>query len=337
MIVHPTNSYGDKLRIVFKRDVAIDPLYAWRANWVKRLGRRVALFMNEMTKFVVVINDAELPVLKNIEEHFHDVLGKTLQRIGVDQAIIDQYQADLGDFIYTKNTDGTIIATHNHVIRELPWAMRRTEDNVELSYLCSNRSIPSRIGEPPFRPLDEMLEALSRYGSPVRKTTAADLTVRLGFDDKETVRRLRVPANISFARLHDVLQAAFEWKNAHPHSFTLSGTDGETVLADGDALSDHAAAGTEIVYTYESGYEWRHHIMIDSIIEGCEDVLPVLLSGEGDVPKEDASGPTGWASRFAETADPDDPDYEWQKQWAESQRWRRFDYESLARKVANLA
>lgn len=42
--------------------------------------------------------------------------------------------------------------------------------------------------------------------------------------------RLRVPGNITFEQLHQVIQASFSWLNYHLYKFEL----GSTVFAEGD-------------------------------------------------------------------------------------------------------
>jgi hypothetical protein len=64
-------------------------------------------------------------------------------------------------------------------------------------------------------PKEKMIELLGKYGLPVRKFRAFDLNVILDLDGGDAVRCLRVPASITFDKLHKLLQMAFGWKNYH--------------------------------------------------------------------------------------------------------------------------
>ena len=162
-------------------------------------------------------------------------------------------------------------------------------------------------------------------------------------------------------RLHDVLQAAFGWTDHHLHRFGLfkqwgdyftrpaielvmnmdeewERTGDEIVLPiEGVKLSDHLPEYTKVLYTYDFGDEWRHYIEVDAVVDDCEEVLPVLLSGQGDAPPEDVGGATGWTEFLEIMADPAHPDHQWTTAWAKEQWWQPFDFDRTARRIAAMA
>jgi len=207
----------------------------------------------------------------------------------------------------------------------------------------------------PVVPRQKMLEMLGKYGLPVRKFRAFDLCARLDLDGMDAVRRLRAPADMTFESLHKLLQKAFGWKNYHLYSFGIfsewgegyytppdielvaSGeefeTNPEARLMAGKKLSDYVPEYRKILYTYDYGDDWRHYIEVENIIEDCDEELPVLLSGEGDAPPEDAGGPGGYAEFLEIIANPEHEEYEHLILWAKSQRWELFDYETAAKRI----
>jgi hypothetical protein len=92
----------------------------------------------------------------------------------------------------------------------------------------------------------------------------------MGADNPPVWRRVLVPAAIRLDRLHEVVQAAMGWQNAHLHVFG----DGQTYYGVPDPelgfhdehvkkLNDLVAPGGRIEYTYDFGDSWDHEILAD--------------------------------------------------------------------------
>ena len=115
-------------------------------------------------------------------------------------------------------------------------------------------------------------------------------------------RRLEVPSAMTLDRLHEVLQAAFEWEDCHLHQFeTVCGEFGNPDrAADWSELSDESAvafgqvAGAErakAVYLYDFGDDWRHDIVVEKILPAVPGVAyPRCTGGKGAGPEEDSGG-----------------------------------------------
>ena len=89
-------------------------------------------------------------------------------------------------------------------------------------------------------------------------------------------RRLRLPAATTLAQLHQVIQAAFGWEDAHLHAFEVGGrrySRPDFELWDEAAdegtvrLQDLAARpGARLRYTYDFGDSWEHDLLVESIL-----------------------------------------------------------------------
>ena len=101
----------------------------------------------------------------------------------------------------------------------------------------------------------------------------------------------------------------------------------------GVKLGDYLNDFNKFIYVYDFGDYWQHYFTIENVIGDCDDQLPLLLSGESDSPPEDVGGPSGYAHFLAAIADPKHMDFEDLAEWAKSQRWQRFDFDSVARRV----
>ena len=134
-------------------------------------------------------------------------------------------------------------------------------------------------------------------------------------------RTLMVPSDLRLDRLHLVLQAAMGWENQHLYSFEAGSRRwslpdphlGLDALPANKATIQQAlaAAGhTSLVYTYDFGDDWRHHLtaeLTDGPLPG--QLYPRLVEAEGRCPPEDVGGPPGYQHFLEAIAHPGHPDH----------------------------
>ena len=137
-------------------------------------------------------------------------------------------------------------------------------------------------------------------------------------------RRLQVPADISLARLHTIIQIAFDWYDSHLHVFETP--YGEFGTADAE-LGHHAEApvtfaqvapgvGSKIRYTYDFGDDWEHTIVVEKVFDRDETVnYPRCTGGRRAAPPEDCGGIWGYADLTEVLADPTHPEHEDRLEW----------------------
>jgi len=361
MVIHLTKKLADKLKMSPEKASSINEFLSWRANYVQDRGHRFVVLMNDASGFTVVVNDAKAVKLRKLPEMFTQVLVDTFYSLSINPEVIGCYLKELGNkVIYTKNADRKKTAQLNQRTKDLLWMLDDTSNDIELS-LCVNNSIYDvSDNDAAIVPKMEMLKLLGKYGLPVKKCAAFDLHVRLllGGDNRNAIRRLRVPTNISFEYLHCILQAAFGWQNSHLYSFGMlkqwdiecyhkpevrlisQNEDleygGDAIYADDKRLIDYMGKYQKILYIYDYGDGWLHQIEVENLIADCREELPILLSGEGDAPPEDVGGPDGFAEFLTIINNPKHEEFESMKSWAEGQRWKPFDYSKAAQMVNNV-
>ena len=360
MILYLTKNLADKLKLTpAPAKTTEEELFSWRANYVQGHGCQFVVFINDACRFAIVINEAKAAKLKKLPELFLETLRETFLALGVSPEVIGRYISESGEITYAKNADRKKTAQLNKSTETVWWALRDHTGDLELSLRVSNILCNISGVEETIRPRDVMLELLGRYELPVLKYRALDLTVRLdlGGENKDPVRRLRVPISISFKQLHIILQKAFGWQNYHLYSFGVfrewsenpyDRPDIELVTAEEDfdfnpdaklmaglKLSDYVPEFKKILYNYDFGDDWHHYIEIENIIEDCKEKLPVLLSGEGDSPPEDVGGPGGFAEFLKIISDPEHEEHKHMTKWADAQWWKPFDFAKTARLVQN--
>ncbi|MBO1911106.1 plasmid pRiA4b ORF-3 family protein, partial [Microvirga sp. 3-52] len=142
--------------------------------------------------------------------------------------------------------------------------------------------------------------------------------LKLTFEDITPLiwRRVIMPADATFHRLHQTIQAVTNFQSTlSPYHFfgvTIDDyfiTDNEVIradYADNKYSSKKAKAPTsikidaiieqhgEFLYTYDFGDDWRIRVELEEIVEDYYFGYPTLLDGEGTAPPEDVGGPPGY-------------------------------------------
>jgi hypothetical protein len=141
-------------------------------------------------------------------------------------------------------------------------------------------------------------------------------------------RKLVVPAQFTFDKLHLLIQAAFGWDNYHLYQFTEKGYGSDVVISeptgeDWQEVKDSRKVKVGSVltipnqkfqYTYDFGDDWLHHITVEKI-EDVNATKADCLGGKGACPPEDCGGPWGYEALKEKLANPKDPEHEEMKEW----------------------
>jgi hypothetical protein len=140
-------------------------------------------------------------------------------------------------------------------------------------------------------------------------------------------RRVAVPAAVTLAELHEVLQEALGWQNYHLHEFEVDGRrigvpdpdwdDGDVLDEATVSLDQIATVGARAQYRYDFGDGWSHDLTVEQIAPAEPGGrYPRCLGGARACPPEDVGGPGGYAELLAALRDPDNPDYAELIEWA---------------------
>jgi hypothetical protein len=144
-------------------------------------------------------------------------------------------------------------------------------------------------------------------------------------------RRVVVPEDITFKKLHDIIQRAFGWQDCHLHEFLVGKTrigtrsgesffdaEEEDIVPESQTTLAEALGGKKkFRYWYDFGDDWLHEIVIEKHLPPDDAVsLALLLDGERACPPEDCGGPWGYAELLTTLADPAHPEHEDMREWA---------------------
>ncbi|HHW39724.1 MAG TPA: plasmid pRiA4b ORF-3 family protein [Syntrophomonadaceae bacterium] len=158
-------------------------------------------------------------------------------------------------------------------------------------------------------------------------------------------RRILVPQNITFYKLHKIIQASFGWQDYHLFNFDLG--DVVVHIPDPDYAPGELYGGkkelnakrTKIdellverkrcTYTYDFGDKWQHEVVLEKTLEAKEGRhYPLCIAGARHRPPEDVGGVGGYQEFLGVIRNPKHPEYNNYLLWAEKDTGgRKFDPE----------
>jgi hypothetical protein len=143
-------------------------------------------------------------------------------------------------------------------------------------------------------------------------------------------RRLVVPANMTLAQLHDVLQSAMGWEDSHMHEFSVGhrrfgrpnpedrlmgmpSVENERMV---DLSSVLGRVGAKAIYTYDFGDSWEHGIVLEKRLPADPNMMyPVCVDGQLACPPEDCGGIPGFYDLVEALSDPSHKRHEEMLDW----------------------
>ena len=178
-------------------------------------------------------------------------------------------------------------------------------------------------------------------------------------------RRVIVPAEITFKRLHDTIQFAMGWWDSHLYEFefpeeklritcddesfdewkyysakykTVKPTKKEDPLgiigrmlesklkkSQSTKIDKYLAKYTTFEYVYDFGDHWQHKIQIERVIDDYPFGYPQVLEGDGACPPEDVGGIGGYEEFLKAWNDPKHPEHDSVREWGEGMNDQPFD------------
>lgn len=143
-------------------------------------------------------------------------------------------------------------------------------------------------------------------------------------------RRLVVPASITLAKLHDVLQTAMGWHDCHMHQFCagdrLIGKPGPEDFAMGMPPVENERTiklnsvlrnpGAKMIHTYDFGDSWEHAVVLEKRLPLLFDTShPICIDRKLACPPEDSGGIPGFYILLDALADHRHEQHEEMRDW----------------------
>ena len=144
-------------------------------------------------------------------------------------------------------------------------------------------------------------------------------------------RRLLVPASMTLAKLHDVLQTAMGWAGGHMHEFRTAdrhfGIPDPEDRSMGMQVENERSirlssvlrsAGTKLIYTYDFGDNWEHAVVLERLLPAQLSLdleYPICIDGRLACPPDDCGGIPGYYELIEALADPEHDRHEEISEW----------------------
>lgn len=333
------------------------PLFSWSANLLTLNRRKVIAVVNDSCRYGFILYGVTAKMLRNLDDLILEGVRACLEEACVDPALVERYIADCKTPVYGKTANRITVARMNKFCERVEFfADEMNPADVHQKSLIGriNNDI-FEIDKVIYTPARLLFQELGAYYSVENvckcRVGIFDITLEL---ESVCTRRVIIPMNYTFKKLHHVLQKLFNWENCHLHQFILetypdgrrktvllpeipeddNGFEDETALLEGDThLSDVFPDKTEIIYNYDFGDDWYHYIKLIEIKDDYDRAYPVCLNAEGDAPPEDVGGIGGFAELLRVLAEPSDPEYRKMKEWADSMGYEPIDLEKVNRRL----
>lgn len=162
-------------------------------------------------------------------------------------------------------------------------------------------------------------------------------------------RKVIVPSGINFMQLHNVIQVAMGWYNAHMYEFSFKEFE-ERITNDAEACEEYEYAvskegkkrmaevgipfympksfyakdicidkyiqrSPKFKYIYDFGDYWEHTIEVVNIIDAYVGKAPIVTKFRRACPPEDCGGIYGYYELMELVADPTNPECEQMREW----------------------
>lgn len=330
-----------------------NPLLSWTANWIcvwdNRRKEDMLVLVNNANRFTVAIYEFKRKDLKHAAEIMKAAIVNTLLASNYNPELVEDYMRQAGDVEFVKNSNRQTTAWVNKAGLECAFYVGSKYNGVDkmFSDTCGapiNRQLVNYSGntKQAYVPGEAMLDALvALTGKPAYQYRAFELDITLDVHAYKAVRKIIVPADLTFTRLHHVLQRLYGWEDYHLYDFAIMGGsrrasrgkkgdcvarlvlsdeerayDAEAILIEAHTLGEYLPEYKNILYTYDFGDCWEHWIRLVRVIEAHDQDSPYLLEASGQAPPEDVGGVGGFLD-FCEIMDnPDHPDHEEISEWA---------------------
>ena len=139
-------------------------------------------------------------------------------------------------------------------------------------------------------------------------------------------RKIAVPEDISMLKFHEVIQAAFGWKNSHLFEFVPAEPGARAIGIPSEYDPDVQNAprvllksifnekGQKCTYVYDFGDHWVHSVVLEHITPE-KNKKADCLAGKGACPPEDCGGVSGFKDLKKILANPKNPEHQEMKEW----------------------
>ena len=176
-------------------------------------------------------------------------------------------------------------------------------------------------------------------------TNILKLRIKIPDIEPEIWREILIKNDITFKKLHEIIQLSFGWTNSHLYNFDVNGIlfsmpDKEFENNDLDAKNKITEflieKGQKALYTYDFGDYWEHEIEIVDVLKKEKGIrYPKCLDGRRNGPPEDCGGIPGYEDVIDALTSKDKSEYEDLLEWLGDYDPEKFDIDKINKAILN--
>ncbi len=358
MLIQCTKKLMDELKIKSVLIEGEEPLFGWHANLITINHKKTVVLVNDSNLYRIVLHGLKAKDFKNLDQLIIEAVRSTLLKECITADIVEQFINSSPSVNYTKTKDKSTVARLNKACEEVHFFGRYLETNRIIQSNVSRLASDSLAGigsNNYIRPNEALYKDLENFsGTTIFKCKAIELKITLNLRNHNVWRKVIVPYNITFKELHEVLQAAFGWRDYHLHDYYIFDEQKPIVnlVCSDDAfeypnevpmleekniqLSEYIPKYSQIKYSYDFGDNWEHYIIVEGMIENYSRNYPVCIAGEGNTPPEDVGGELGYDVFLEAISDPMHPEYVAMLNWSKMQMYQDFNIDSVNQRLKRV-
>jgi hypothetical protein len=349
MVIQCTRKLLDELKIN-PAEASEEPLFCWHANLLNINRRKTIVLMNDSSRYIIVIHGFKANDKKIIGYIIKHAIEETLLAEGIKEEAAQRYIQYAPEVVFSKTKDRSKVGKLNQACETVCFYSEylKTDSLIQIDASIRISTYPAFHKGNLTYPNEEMYKDLEKLlGQPIFQQKAAILKVTLNLKNNRVWRRLIMPYDITFEKLHLIIQTAFNWQNWHLHDFNVYDKKGpavnivqseddfefpselprvlETDLKIGEYIPKHK----RLLYRYDFGDNWEHRIEVEDLEFGYNKSYSVCLDGEGNTPPEDVGAEHGYKEFLNIISNPGHAEYKETKRWANMQRYKEFNIDNV--------
>lgn len=357
MVIQCTKKLLDELKIK-PTEASEKPLFCWHANLLNINRRKTIVLMNNSNWYIIVLHGIKAKDKNSIGDIIKEAIKGTLLAEGIKEEAVERYIQYAPEVVFSKTKDRSMVGKLNQACETVYFysELLKTDSLIQIDASLKISTYPAFHKSDLTYPNEEMYKDLEDFfGQSIFQFKAAIIKVTLNLKNSRVWRRLIMPYDITFEKLHLIIQTAFNWQNWHLHDFVVYDKNGpvvnivqseddyeltsdlprvlETDLRIGNYVPKHK----QLLYRYDFGDNWEHRIEFEDLEFGYDKNYPVCLDGEGSTPPEDVGAENGYKEFMNIISNPGHAEYAETKRWANMQRYKEFNIDKVNYSLKRLA
>lgn len=335
-----TKKVSDFLGFSALQDMQMDD-FMWHVHFITFNRKKMFVFCHALTGYSLYMYGIKKSDFKNSEALLLKSLKESLISSGYPIEAIEAYMNRQVTVDFGKTSSRAVIGqTTTRTHYGMLYLEHFNPDTIHQSLMGYHAN---RLLGKTQSPNVLMKNLLLRYLPEGYTYKAHVFNIVIDLEKSEVIRQLVVPSTFRLFHLHEAIQIAFGWNNEHLHLFHDTVKDlfyevphpyepfSDTPCLDETLHSVELALTNDLIYEYDFGDSWMHHITYVKTISSQNEINCECVSYEGDTIPENVGGVLGYLDFLEVISNPNHEDYLMFNNWFNSIAYTPFDLNNINR------